>query len=62
MLVFSNCVLKAWKFSFDLLGHPVTGHLGMPRFIPAHLQYLSSLFNWNWRDVKLLDIAARSSA
>jgi hypothetical protein len=40
----------------------VTTHFGMPRSIPAHSQYLSSLFNWNGRGVKLLDVAARSSA
>ena len=62
ILVFFSCVLKAWGFSFDLLGHPVMAHFGMPRSIPAHSQYLSSLFSWCWRDVKLLDIAARSSA
>ena len=61
MLVFLNCVLKAWGFSLDLLGQPVTAHFGIPRSIPAHLQYLSSLFNWSWRDVKSLDITARSS-
>ena len=32
-----KCVLKACGFSFDLLGHPVIAHLGMPKSIPAHL-------------------------
>ena len=41
-----KCVLKACGFSFDLLGHPVIAHLGMPRSIPAHSQNLSSLFSW----------------
>ena len=37
-------------------------HLGMPKSIPAHLQNLSILFSWIWRDVILLDRAAKSSA
>ena len=57
ILAFAKCVLKAWEFSFDLLGHHVTAHFRMPRSILAHSQYLSSLFSWSWRD-----IAARSSA
>ena len=39
-----KCVLKACGFSFDLLGHPVIAHLGMPRAIPIHSQNLSILF------------------
>ena len=36
--VFCICVLKVGGFGFDLLGHPVIIHLGMPRSILAHLQ------------------------
>ena len=60
--MFFSCVLKAWRFSFDLLGHPIIAHFGMPRSIPVHSQYLSSLLSWRWMDITLLDIAARSSA
>ena len=62
IFVSCNCVLKVCGFSFDLLGQPVIAHFGMPRSIPAHAQYLSSLFNWSWRDVSLLARIARSSA
>ena len=34
----------------------------MSRSIPAHSQYLSSLFNCCWMDVALLDITAMSFA
>jgi hypothetical protein len=61
-MMFSNCVLKVWEFCLVLLGHHVIAHFEMLRSISAHSQYLSSLFNWNWRDVKLLDIAARPAA
>ena len=29
--VFRICISKACEFNFDLLGHLVTAHLGMPR-------------------------------
>ena len=45
MLMFLRCVLKAWGFSFDLLGQPVMAHFGIPRSMPAHSQYLSNLFS-----------------
>ena len=62
MLAFSRCVLKAWGLSFNLLVHSVTAHLEMPRSMLAQSQYLSSLFSWSWREVRLLEISARSSA
>ena len=62
ILAFSRCVLKVWGLSFDLLGHPVTAHLEMPRSMSAQSQYLSSLFSCGWREVRLLEIIARSSA
>ena len=62
ILVFFKCVLKAWGLIFDLFGHPVTTHFGMPRSMPAHSEYLSSLSSWSCRNVKMWDIAAKSSA
>ena len=56
------CALNAMGFIFDLLGHPVTAHLGIPRSIPAHSQNLSSLFSCICSDANLLAIAAKSSA
>ena len=61
MFTSCKCVLKACGLSFDLLGHPVIAHLGMPRSIPAHSQNLSILSIWVWRDVTLLAKAAKSS-
>ena len=49
-------------FNLDLLGHPVTAHLGIPRFILAHSQNLSNLFNCVYNDSNLLAIVAKSSA
>ena len=49
-------------FVLDLLGHPVTAHLGIPRSIPAHSHNLSSLFSCVCNDSNLLAIVARSSA
>ena len=57
-----KCVLKACAFSLGLLGHSVIAHFGMPRSIPAHSQYLFSLFSCCWMDVALLDNPAGSSA
>ena len=37
-------------------------HFGILRSIPAHSQYLSSLFSWVYIDWRLLVIDARSSA
>ena len=39
-------VLKLVGFVFDLFGQSVTAHFGIPRFILAHSQYLSSLSSW----------------
>ena len=36
-------------------------HFVIPKSIPAHSQYLSSLFNWGCIDVRLFAIIARSS-
>ena len=46
IFVFHIFVLKVCGFSFDLLEHLVTAHLGMPRSIPAHSQNLFSLLSW----------------
>ena len=62
MLVACIRVLKIMGFILDLFGHPVTAHLGIPRFIPTHSQNLSNLFNCICSDSSLLAIAARSSA
>jgi hypothetical protein len=60
------CILKVcdliFDLIFDLLGHPVIAHLGMPKSIPAHSQNLSSLFSWSWRDAILLARVFRSFA
>ena len=37
-------------------------HFVIPKYIPTHSQYLSSLFNWGCSDVSLFAIIARSSA
>ena len=37
-------------------------HFVIPKSIPAHSQYLSSLFSWDCSDVSLFAIVARSSA
>ena len=47
---------------FDLFGQPVMAHFGIPRSIPAHSQYLSSLFSWVCIDLRLSEIIAKSSA
>jgi hypothetical protein len=49
-------------FILDLLGHLVTAHLGIPRFIHAHSQNLSNLFSCICNDSSLLAIAAKSYA
>ena len=48
-------------FILDLLGHPVTAHLGIPRSIPAHSHNLFNLFSCTCNDFSLLAIAAKSS-
>ena len=40
------CILNVSWFILDLLGHPVIAHFVIPKSIPAHSQYLSSLFSW----------------
>ena len=60
--MFLNWVLKACGLSFALLGQPVIAHFGIPRSIPAHEQYLSSLFSWSWMHVSLLAMTTKSSA
>jgi hypothetical protein len=62
MLVDWIRALNVMGFILDLLGHPVTAHLGIPRSIPAHSQNLSNLLSWICNDVSLLAIAAKSSA
>ena len=37
--------LNVSDFVFDLFGHPVMAHFGIPRSIPYHSQYLSNLFS-----------------
>ena len=37
-------------------------HFVIPKSIPTHLQYLSSLFNWGCRNESLFAIIARSYA
>ena len=37
-------------------------HFVIAKSIPAHSQYLSSLFSWGCSDVSLFPIIARSSA
>ena len=54
--------LNVSGFVFDLFGHPVMAHFGTPKSIPAHSQYLSSLFSWVCIDWRLFVMAARSSA
>ena len=49
-------------FILDLLGHPVTAHLGISRSILAHSQNLSSLLSCICNDFNLLAIATKSSA
>lgn len=56
------CILKVCDLNFDLLGHLVIVHLGMPKSILAHSQNLSSLFCWSWRNVTLLARVVRSFA
>ena len=62
--MFKACILalNVSGFIFDLFGQPVMAHFGTPRSIPAHSQYLSSLFNWICIDCRLFVIAAKSSA
>ena len=57
-----NFALKVFGFVFDLFGHPVIAHLGTPRSIHAHSQYLSSLSSWVCIDCRLFEMAAKSSA
>ena len=47
---------------FDLFGQLVMTHFGIPKSIPAHSQYLSSLFIWVCIDLRLSEIIAKSSA
>ena len=54
--------LKVVGCSLNLFGHPIITHLGIPRFIPAHVQNLSSLLSCVWSVSNLLAIAVRSSA
>ena len=52
--------LNVFDFVFDLFGHRVIAHFGIPRSIPTHSQYLSSLSSWvHWR---LFVRIAKSSA
>lgn len=44
LFVVHTCVLKASKFSFDLLGQLVTMHLGMPKFIQGYVFIVYSNF------------------
>jgi hypothetical protein len=62
MLIVWISALNVMGFSLDLLGHPITAHLGISRSIPVHLQNLFSLFICVCSDSSLLAIAARSSA
>ena len=36
-------------------------HFVIPKSIPTHSHYLSSLFSWGYSDVRLFAIIARSS-
>ena len=45
MFVACICALNISWFILDLLGQPVMAHFEIPKSIPAHLQYLSSLFS-----------------
>jgi hypothetical protein len=54
--------LNVMGFILDLLGHPVTAHLDIPRSIPAHSHNLSSLLSCICNDFSLLAIVAKSSA
>ena len=54
--------LNVVGWSLDFFGHPITAHLDIPRFIPAHSQNLSSLLSCICNVSSLLAIAARSSA
>ena len=56
------CALNVSWFILDLLGHLVIAHFVIPKSIPAHSQYLFSLFSWFCSDVSLFVIIARSSA
>ena len=49
-------------FILDLLGHPITAHLGIPRSNPAHSQNLSNVLSCICNDFSLLAIATKSSA
>ena len=53
--------MNSSSFVFDLFGQPVIAHFCIPMSIPAHSQYLSSLFSWVCIEWRLLVIAARSS-
>ena len=46
----------------DLLEQLVIAHLDIPKSMPAHSQYLSSLFSCVYSDESLLVITTRSSA
>ena len=56
------CALNVFGLVFDLFGQPVIAHFGTPRSIPAHSQYLSSLFSWVCIDCKLFEMTAKSFA
>ena len=62
MLVDWIRALNVMGFILDLLGHPVTAHLGIMRFILADSQNLSNLFSCICNDFSLLAIATKSSA
>ena len=59
MFVACICALNVSWFILVLLGHPVIAHFVIPKSIPAHSQYLSSLFTCFCSDVNLSVIIAR---
>ena len=61
MFVACICALNVSWFILVLLGHPIIAHFVIPKSIPAHSQYLSSLFSCFCSDVNLFVIITRSS-
>ena len=39
------CTLNVFWFTMDVFGHPGRAHFGISKSIPAHSQYLSTLFS-----------------
>ena len=62
MFVACICALNVSWFILVLLGHPVIAHFVIPKSMPAHSQYLFSLFSCFCSDVNLFVIIARSFA